>query len=258
MPDNNAASPDNWDVHWVHYADSAEKNPAQLMRHDFIAGLLKQSDSRGEIRLLDLGSGQGDLLQRLAPLFPKARFVGVELSESGVAISRRKAPLATFLVADIFNPPPALDEFSNWATHAVCSEVLEHVDDPIAFLERARDYIAAGGQLIVTVPGGPMSAFDRHIGHRQHFNRGKITRILTDAGYQPGKTFLAGFPFFNLYRLMVIARGKKLARDIESQAGGFSSSTAGVAMKMFHGLFRANLSDSPFGWQVIATAAKPA
>jgi 2-polyprenyl-3-methyl-5-hydroxy-6-metoxy-1,4-benzoquinol methylase len=258
MPDDNAASHDDWDAHWVHYADSAEKNPAQLMRHDFIARLLKESDRGGEMKLFDLGSGQGDLLQRLDPLFPRAQFVGAELSESGVAISKNKVPRATFLVADIFNPPAALGEFSNWATHAVCSEVLEHVDDPVVFLERAGNYIKPGGQLIVTVPGGPMSAFDRHIGHRQHFDRRKISGILTNAGYEGSKTYLAGFPFFNLYRLMVIARGKRLARDVESQAGGLSSSAAGAAMKMFHGLFRANLSDSPFGWQVIATARKPA
>ena len=53
------------------------------------------------------------------PLLPEARFVGAELSASGVAISQRKVPGATFLVADIFQPPPALEEFVNWATHGL-------------------------------------------------------------------------------------------------------------------------------------------
>ena len=102
-------------------------------------------------------------------------------------------------MADIFAPPASLNEFTNWATHAVCSEVLEHVDDPVAFLKRARDYLAPGARLIVTVPGGPMSAFDRHIGHRQHFDRLKIRSMLEQAGYSVERTYLAGFPFFNLY-----------------------------------------------------------
>lgn len=226
------------------------------MRHEIIAQLLCADAGARPISLFDLGSGQGDLVQKLDLLLPGSRFVGAELSESGVAISRRKVPGASFLVADLFQPPPALSEFTNWATHAVCSEVLEHVDDPVAFLKRARDYLAPDGLLVVTVPGGPMSAFDRHIGHRQHFNRGKISAMLEEAGYSVKRTYLAGFPFFNLYRLLVIARGRRVAEDVEATATSASSSLARFVMKVFGVLFHANLLDSPFGWQVVATARK--
>jgi hypothetical protein len=133
---------------------------------------------------------------------------------------------------------------------------LEHVDDPVAFLKRARDYLATGARLIVTVPGGPMSAFDRHIGHRQHFDRRKICSMLEQAGYSVERTYLGGFPFYNLYRLMVIARGRRLAQDVETKSTGMSSGVARFAMKVFRVLFHANLPDSPFGWQVVATARK--
>jgi SAM-dependent methyltransferase len=256
MSNEPRASHDDWDAHWEHYAQSAAENPAQGMRHEIIARLLCKEAGTEPINLFDLGSGQGDLVQKLEPLLPAARFVGAELSESGVAISRRKVPAATFLVADIFQPPPALGEFRNWATHAVCSEVLEHVDDPVAFLKRARDYLKPGALLVVTVPGGPMSAFDRHIGHRQHFDRQKISTILEQAGYSVTRTCLAGFPFFNLYRLLVKARGRRLAQDVETKSAGVSFGLAGFVMKVFRVLFHANLLDSPFGWQVVATARK--
>jgi SAM-dependent methyltransferase len=251
------ASRDDWDAHWDHYAESAAENPAQRMRHDFIARLLCKDAGKSAMRIFDLGSGQGDLVQKLEPLLPKAQFVGAELSESGVTISRSKVPGATFLVADIFEPPAALSAFSNWATHAVCSEVLEHVDDPVGFLKRARTYLAPGARLIVTVPGGPMSAFDRDIGHRQHFDRHKIRSMLEQADYSVERTYLAGFPFFNLYRLLVIARGRRLAKDVEAKSAGMSPGLASFAMKVFRVLFHANLVDSSFGWQVIATARKP-
>lgn len=254
MSNEPRTSQDDWDAHWDHYAQSAAENPAQGMRHDIIARLLCEDAGKGAINLFDLGSGQGDLVQKLEPLLPTARFVGAELSESGVAISQRKVPGATFLVADIFQPPPALNEFANWATHAVCSEVLEHVDDPVAFLKQARNYLAPGALLIATVPGGPMSAFDRHIGHRQHFDRRKISTMLEQAGYSVDRTYLAGFPFFNLYRLLVKARGRRLAQDVKST--GASSGFASLVMKVFRVLFHANLLDSPFGWQVVATARK--
>jgi trans-aconitate methyltransferase len=256
MSDELRTSQDDWDAHWDHYAQSAAENPAQRMRHDIIARLLCEDAGEGAIHLFDLGSGQGDLVQKLEPLLPKARFVGAELSESGVAISQRKVPSATFLVADIFQPTPALGEFADWATHAVCSEVLEHVDDPVAFLKQARHYLAPGALLVVTVPGGPMSAFDRHIGHRQHFDRRKISRMLQEAGYSVERTCLPGFPFFNLYRLLVIARGRRLVQDAQTKSTGASSGLARFAMKVFRVLFHANLLDSPFGWQVVATARK--
>jgi SAM-dependent methyltransferase len=250
------ASQDDWDAHWNRYAESAAENPAQRMRHEIIARLLREDAGKGALRIFDLGSGQGDLVQKLKPLLPDARFVGVEQSASGVAISRRKVPDATFVVADIFQPPAALEEFRGWATHAVFSEVLEHVDEPAAFLERASRYLAPGARVIVTVPGGPISAFDRGIGHRQHFDRAAIRSILEKASYSVERIYLAGFPFFNLYRLLVIARGERLARDVEATASGMSSGAAGFAMKLFRVLFHANLLDSPFGWQVVAIARK--
>ena len=256
MANRTRAAQDDWDAHWDHYAESAAQNPAQQMRHDLIARLLCEDAGRGAMHVFDLGSGQGDLVLKLEALLPNARFVGAELSESGVAISQRKVPSATFLVADIFQPPAALNDFAGWATHAVCSEVLEHVDDPVSFLQHAGNYLASDARLIVTVPGGPMSAFDRHIGHRQHFDRRKIRSVLEQAGYAVDRTYGSGFPFFNLYRLLVIARGRKLVRDVESKCEGGSSGLAGFVMKVSRVLFHANLPDSPFGWQVVATARK--
>jgi SAM-dependent methyltransferase len=255
---SNSARPaqDDWEAHWDLYAESAGDNPAQGMRHDIVARLLDETGAQRDSRIFDLGSGQGDLLQKLAPLFPNATLLGAELSESGVAISRRKVPKATFLVADIFQPPAGLNDFVGWATHAVCSEVLEHVDDPVSFVKQARNYLAPEARLIVTVPGGPMSAFDRHIGHRQHFDRRKIRTILEQAGYAVDRVYLAGFPFFNLYRLLVIARGEGLARDVDMQSRGISATFATFMMKFFGLLFHGNLSDSAFGWQVVAMARK--
>jgi SAM-dependent methyltransferase len=256
MSNQSHGSEDDWDAHWRHYAEATRENPGQRMRHDLIARLLRKDAANGAMRVIDIGSGQGDLLKKLEPLLPNARFLGAELSESGVAISRRKVPQATFLVADILESPSTLDDFAGWATHAVCSEVLEHVDDPVTFLKRASRYLAPEARLIVTVPGGPMSAFDRHIGHRQHFDRRRISGILEQAGYSVERVYQAGFPFFNLYRLLVIARTERLSRDIATTPSGTASAFARLAMRLFHLLFYGNLLDSRFGWQLVAVARK--
>jgi SAM-dependent methyltransferase len=247
---------DNWNEHWDRYAAAASQNPAQQMRHALIAKLLRCGNEGRVAQVLDIGSGQGDLMVKLRPLLPQAKLLGFELSASGVEISRKKMPDATFLVADLFRPPAELQDYAGWATDAVCSEVLEHVDSPVAFLRAARPYLADDARLVVTVPGGPMSAFDRHIGHRQHFTRALISSVLQEAGFAVERVYLSGFPFFNLYRALVIARGKKLAGDGEAGQAGFSLWLANTVMIVFRGLFRLNLMDSRLGWQVVAVARK--
>jgi hypothetical protein len=113
-------------------------------------------------------------------------------------------------------------------------------------------FLEPGCRLVVTVPGGPMSAFDRSIGHRRHFTPDSLSQILRESGFRVESAQRAGFPFFNLYRLVVIARGRRLTRDI-----GRGSATAGTAMSAFGHLFRLNVDRSPFGWQVVAVATLP-
>jgi 2-polyprenyl-3-methyl-5-hydroxy-6-metoxy-1,4-benzoquinol methylase len=53
--------------------------------------------------LLDLGCGRGRILNRLAELYPRSRFVGIDLSEEAIDYARRHAsgPNVEFLVRDL-------------------------------------------------------------------------------------------------------------------------------------------------------------
>ena len=106
----------------------------------------------------------------------------------------------------------------------MCSEVLEHVAEPVRLLRNAKSLLAPGCRVIVTVPGGPRSAFDRHIGHHRHFTAADLRGVLTDAGFAVERVHRAGFPFFNLYKLAVIARGRRLIADVEDRAPGAAPS----------------------------------
>jgi hypothetical protein len=116
--------------------------------------------------------------------------------------------------------------------------------------------MAPGCRLVVTVPGGPRSAFDKHIGHRRHYTPDALRDLLQRAGFAVERATGAGFPFFNLYRLTVVARGDKLISDV---AGGTAevTGTARVAMRTFDVLFRANLPATRFGWQIAGVATTP-
>ena len=67
------------------------------------------------------------------------------------------------------------------------------------------------------------------------------------------ETAAAGFPTFNLYRLVVIARGQRLIDDVNDEPGLL----ARAVMTVFQALLRVSLFDSPWGWQIVASARKP-
>jgi len=246
----------DWDAHWNEYDLTAQANPGQVMRHDLVARILGEQSAQ-EMRLLDIGSGQGDMLVRLHKALPTASLVGFELSASGVCISKLKLPGADFLEANLYKPGPDMDRYRNWATHAVCCEVLEHVEDPSAFLRSASAYLAPGAFLIVTVPSGPMSAFDKYIGHLRHFSQESLGTVTREGGFETIRFLRAGFPFFNLYRLTVIARGKKLIEDARSTGSMSPSRLALSVMALYQKLFRFNLESHSFGWQLVVCCRKP-
>jgi SAM-dependent methyltransferase len=205
-------------------------------------------------RVLDIGSGQGDLAVDLLERHPEADCVGVELSTSGVSIAAQRVPQARFFERDLLQAAAPPENLQGWATHAVCSEVLEHLDEPQRLMTNALAWMAPGCRVVVTVPGGPMSSFDRHIGHRRHYDPASLRRLLERAGLHVESVTGAGFPFFNLYRLAVIARGDRLLHDVSRPDGGDPRWSARAAMRIFDGAFSLNRSRGPFGWQMLALA----
>ena len=240
---------DDWDRHWSTYAEANERNPAQTYRRRLVLQTLRSFDGAGRQRILDVGSGTGVLAAEIHRELPAADIVGLELSREGVERARIAVPRATFVQRDLLAEREVEPRLRGWATAAVCSEVLEHVDEPQRLLRAVVPYLAPGCRLVVTVPGGPMSAFDHGIGHRRHFTPASLTTLLQGAGFRVEAATRAGFPFFNVYRLVVIARGRRVEQDV---AG--AGSAAARAMSMFDRLFRFNLDRSPFGWQIVAVA----
>ena len=245
---------DDWNRHWDDYSHTVEGNPAQDYRREVILSLLGLRGAGEEARLLDIGSGQGDMAAAILARFPLAKMLGLELSHSGVEIARRKVPGARFVQRDLLDGTEAPEDLRGWATHAICSEVIEHVDDPVRLLGNARSYMVRGGLLVLTAPGGPMSAFDKHIGHRKHWRPEEIAALLRQAGFDPVQASGSGFPFFNLYRCVVILRGRKLIQDVSAGSTATASFSARAAMAVFHRLIRRRLNSSRRGWQMVATA----
>lgn len=254
---------DDWDTHWQALDEVSTANPAVRWRHHILMqrlGLNPPNDAKG-MRVLDIGSGQGDFAAMALKVQPTLDFLGLELSQIGCDIAKRKAPKGHFHACDLMTDVKPDGEHANWASHAVCTEVLEHVEDPVTLLKTARHWMAPGCRLIVSVPGGPMSTFDRHIGHHRHYTPALLRQTLEDAGFEVVHCGGAGFPFFNLYRLAVVARGQKLVDSITGPNPTISPITR-LAMQVFDVLFRFNLPvtsklGQKLGFQMVAEARLP-
>lgn len=243
--------PDDWDHHWEQQASVASANPAQTFRHRLVANLSRQHEPQN---LIDIGCGQGDFLQYLDQNQNNLKLYGVELSRAGVEITKRKVPKAQVIQANLLT----VDDTSEIPQCEIgtCIEVLEHINEPEIFLERAVQFLKPGGKLIVTVPSGPRTAFDKHIGHRRHFNSKSLTKLLEDAGMEEIEIRRYGWPFFNLYRVMVYVRGKKLIEDVESQLIN-DSLLARILQNIFSILFKFNLPARFVGWQLVGISKRP-
>jgi len=251
----NTPSEDDWEQHWATFGDAARGNPADVFRAKAIAKLLLSLGLHG--RLVNIGCGEGDLLFDLRKRFADIELLGVDISREGIERAKALVPDARFLRADLLSPNPEFAGYARFASFGVCSEVLEHLDDPTTFLRSARTLFVPGGPTIITVPAGPRSVFDRYIGHRRHFTKARLRSTLEGAGLEVVKISSAGFPFFTLYRLTVIARGKRLLEDAMVTKTQDLSFVARLVLGVFRVLFRFNLPSFPLGWQLVAVARVP-
>jgi SAM-dependent methyltransferase len=243
---------DDWDTHWADIFEASKLNPAGAYRLRLLLQRLEGSIRSGS-RLIDIGCGPGYLVSEACKRFPDVEARGVELSEAAVEIARSRVPRAEFLRCDLLRPSNIPQAWLHWADVAVCSEVLEHIDRPEVLLSNARVLLSPGSRVVVTVPAGPISSFDRYIGHRRHYTRRDLEALLRDSGFTVARCDAEGFPAFNIYRLMVIARGRKLVQ--EATVGRIRESRAArAAASLFNFLFRTNPSTRRWGWQLVAEA----
>ncbi len=241
MMDNQVASigkagGDDWDRHWTEISPSSDIAPSTAYRSRVIRKLLGLNRPGVGARVLEIGSGTGSFAAEFVADYPDAAYLGLDMSATGVRISANKAPSATFRQRDLLEPPGEGDDLEFGATHAISSEVLEHVDDPARLLRASTPYMTPGCRLIVTVPGGPMNAFQKHIGHRRHYTPGDLSELINRAGFEVERASGIGFPFYNLYSWALLQRGE-IAIELVS---GQPVLPVRAASSVFNALFHLN------------------
>ena len=182
-----------YDAYWQSGLHVTSEWPASYF--DASLGVLKEKR-----RVLDYGCGLGYNYQR--PLSRNVqKYVGADVSENAVQNARSKGFEAVMILENgkIEIPDGTCDG-------AVCSEVFEHLWDPLAAAKELHRVLEPGGVLVATVPNFGYFAWrllallraqvplepesDRYRGvHIRFFSLLMFKRLLQDAGFKEVKIY---------------------------------------------------------------------
>lgn len=155
---------------------------------DSVTRLLERNGLRPH-RVLELGCGTGAVIGELADRGVAEEYYAVDYSEQAIRYLRETQPALHAAVADVTATP---DPFGQ-APYAIVllSHVLEHLEEPAAFLRAVRrmdfSYLIAEVPL-EDLPFGRLKALvkdrrDNPAGHVQFFTRRSFRALLTSAGF---------------------------------------------------------------------------
>ena len=156
-------------------AQGVPERTRQARYADWIASMASTSPAA----VLDAGCGNGSLLLALRERWPAARLYGCDPSRDGV---RHGQTAGLMLWASSIAGVPA----DVRADLIVTVNVIEHIPDPLAFLQELRGRVIAGGRLIVTCPDGARPDVELLVSDHVHsFTASHLAILLTRAGWSP-------------------------------------------------------------------------
>jgi SAM-dependent methyltransferase len=124
----------------------AENSYGWRKRFAFVAETI---DEITPSHVLDIGCGTGaGLTLPLAKTYPGIEFLGIDKDMRTIRQARQNPHPPNLRFSDA---EPALGHQFDLV---IASEVLEHVEDPAAFVARLYGFVRAGGRLVITVPNG--------------------------------------------------------------------------------------------------------
>ncbi|MDR1514238.1 MAG: class I SAM-dependent methyltransferase [Synergistaceae bacterium] len=250
---------EDWDERWSMTASMENFIPGPAWRKQLILKFLRRYTTESDL-VADFGCGCGVFLSHLVREMPGIHPIGIDQSETGLKYAQQQIPSADFFLCDLSQDRESFCKEIQGKIHlAVCSEVLEHMENPIIALKNIKSCLAFNGILIVTVPGGPLTFYKKNLGHLKHYTSTSLGTLLGKAGFNVIDIFCAGFPFYNLYEVLIMLRGKKLIKDVEnSKTSGFSNMPASVrvASAFFRLVMNFNINFTQWGWQLLAIAQK--
>lgn len=115
-----------------------------------VAKAVKESKSKNREKILDVGSASGWFISEISKKFPESKCFGIDIYDKGISYAKKKYPQIEFKVADAHSIPYK-DNFFNVV---ICTEVLEHVDDPWQVVMEIKRVLKRNGVAIIELDSG--------------------------------------------------------------------------------------------------------
>jgi SAM-dependent methyltransferase len=167
-----------WDWHWQHWQDRKTVNEWKDRRHEMVLSFVSSLGLDNPL-ILDVGCGPGWYTNKLSRF---GTVTGIDLSEEAIQMARSRFPHIRFIARNLYDDPLPAGHFDV----VVSQEVIDHVDDSFAFVDKVSRVLKPGGYLIVSCtnrfvvdrldeqefPAQPSA----HIG--RYFDTGGLKRLL--------------------------------------------------------------------------------
>lgn len=139
-------------------------------------------------RVLDYGCAHGHYTVALATRFPQLVFVGADLAQSNIDAASKWAEDAklnnvTFIKINGFVDTHDLQRFNA----IIAAEVIEHVGNPLEYVDGLAWNLTENGRMIITTPYGPWEAqgYREHEYWRAHLHHFERADIVEAFGHHP-------------------------------------------------------------------------
>lgn len=177
-----------YDHLWAGHGDFTLYNPGARHRRRWILDLLARRPFQS---LLDVGCGNALLLELIDARFPGKRLTGADLSDVALTSNRRRLPHMDFVAADL-----AKDSLPGGFDVVICTEVIEHLDDPKGAIQKLAASCSPGGRVVITCPTGRLHPTEKYFGHVYHPRPEEVTGWAADAGLAQEDMVRWGFPVY--------------------------------------------------------------
>lgn len=178
-------------VYRLLYNSAAQPTDEYLQRHNPIdtgiqacmEWLCESGNQLSKKIVLDIGCAEGAYLKEIRRLLD-VNLIGFETSLPFALFAQDHLPDAT-IIAENFSAKKFL-QYYPYADIVIAAHVLEHILDPLLFLQEIRTILHPDGILYLEVPVGDRKKVKNtfHIAHLNHFTRSSLPWLLQRAGFE--------------------------------------------------------------------------